>query len=74
MAELVGDRYRILSDSRQRVAKGYGVFNLLDDGLAAPAVFVIDPAGTVRYSYIGQNINDRPTVADLLAAVAAAQP
>lgn len=52
--------YPILADPDHRVADAYRVYNLLGDSVATPAVFVINPQGEILWSYIGQNINDRP--------------
>jgi peroxiredoxin Q/BCP len=52
--------YPILADSDHRVADAYGVYNLLGDSVATPAVFIIDKSGQIAWSYIGQNISDRP--------------
>lgn len=55
-----GATYPILADPDHQVADAYGVYNLLGDRVATPAVFVINPQGRIVWSYIGQNINDRP--------------
>ncbi len=52
--------YPILADPDHRVADAYGVYNRLGDGLAAPAVFIINKSGQIAWSYIGQNVGDRP--------------
>lgn len=52
--------YQILADPDHRVADAYGVYNRLGDGLAAPAVFIINKSGQIAWSYIGQNVGDRP--------------
>jgi peroxiredoxin len=52
--------YPVLADPGHQVADAYGVYNLLNDGVAAPAVFVIDANGRVVWSYIAKDINDRP--------------
>ena len=62
-----GATYPILTDSDRRVAEAYGVFNLLGDGVAAPAVFIIDKSGQIVWSHIGQNIADRPDNQTILA-------
>lgn len=60
MAQIAGVSFPILADPNHHVAEAYGVFNLLGDGVATPAVFIIDKSGQLVWSYIGQNINDRP--------------
>ncbi|MCK6625358.1 MAG: peroxiredoxin family protein [Anaerolineae bacterium] len=52
--------YPVLADPDHQVADAYGVYNLLGDGVATPAVFVINKSGQIAWSYIGQNISDRP--------------
>lgn len=59
-AAMSGATYPILADPEHRAADAYGVYNRLGDGLATPAVFIIDPSGRIVWSYIGQNANDRP--------------
>ena len=59
--------YPMLADPDHRVAEMYGVYNLLGDNLAAPAVFVIDTDGQIIWSHIGQEIGDRPAAVDILA-------
>jgi len=52
--------YPVLADFDHSVADAYNVYNTLGDGVATPAVFIIDKAGHIVWSYIGQNISDRP--------------
>ncbi len=61
----IGAPFPMLADPDHRVAKMYGVYNLLGDGLAAPAIFVLKD-GVIRWSYVGQNPADRPPVAEIL--------
>ena len=61
MASRANTSYPILADPDHRIAEAYGVFNILNDGVAAPSVFVINKAGQIVWNYIGKNINDRPT-------------
>lgn len=62
----IGAPFPLLADPDHRVAEMYGVYNLLGDGLAAPAIFVLKD-GRIRWSYVGQNPTDRPSVAEILA-------
>lgn len=55
-----GVTYPILADANHQVAEAYGVYNLLGDGVATPSVFIIDESGQMVWSYIGQNVSDRP--------------
>ena len=66
MEVMAGAEFPILADTSEDVSKSYGVFNLLGDGVAAPATFVIQPDGGVVWGYVGINIGDRvPTQAIL---------
>jgi len=51
-ADEYGFKFTLLSDFHPKgeVAKQYGV--LRDDGVAERALFIIDPEGIVRYSYV----------------------
>ena len=62
-----GVTYFVLADSDHRVAEAYGVYNLLNDQVATPAVFIINPNGQISWSYIGSGVNDRPSVETILA-------
>ena len=61
MVNLHGLSYPILMDPSGSVAQRYSVFDLLGDGLAAPAVFIIDKRGLLRWQYVSQGATDRPT-------------
>ena len=66
MEVMAGAEFPILADTNENVSKSYGVFNLLGDGVAAPATFVILPDGGVVWGYVGVDIGDRvPTLAIL---------
>lgn len=58
--------FPILADPDHAVAEAYGVYNLLGDGIATPAVFIVDTAGQIVWSYVGQNAGDRPGVQTIL--------
>ena len=66
MAEHAGAEFPVLSDAGQTVARAYGVFDLLGDGLSAPAVFILDGELGVLGGYVGQDINDRVTADSIL--------
>ena len=59
--------YPMFGDPDHAVASAYDVYDILGDRLAVPAVFVIDSDGHIVWSYIGQDSQDRPTAADILA-------
>ena len=46
MADYAQAAFPILADEGAAVTKNYGVYNLLDDGVAAPATFIIRSDGT----------------------------
>jgi peroxiredoxin Q/BCP len=66
MAQATGANFPILANENHSVADNYGVYNLLGDGVAAPAVFVIDRSGQIVWSHVGQDINDRPSAQTIL--------
>ena len=61
-----GATYPLLADPAHEVATAYGVYSLLGDGLAAPAVFVIETDGRIVWSHVGQHSGDRPSVQAVL--------
>jgi peroxiredoxin len=69
MVELTGAEFAILSDEDAAVARDYGVYNLLNDSLAAPSVFIITPGGHIEWRYVGENVSDRPAPDEILAQV-----
>jgi len=64
--QTAGVSYPMLADPAHRVAEAYGVYNLMGDGLAAPAVFVIDTDGRIAWSYVGQQPGDLPSIQMIL--------
>ncbi len=69
MADLVGAEYPIVSDPGGEVARQYGVFNLLGDGVATPSTFIVGKDGRIAWQYVGQDIADRPSSEALLLRV-----
>lgn len=67
MDEAVQADFPILADADHAVADAFGVFNLLGDSVAAPAVFVIDSQGRIVWSHVGKDIGDRPSPVEILA-------
>ena len=53
-----GISYPVLADSKHRVSEAYGVYNLLSDNLAAPAVFIIDTDGRIVWAQVSQYSRD----------------
>jgi peroxiredoxin len=56
----------MLADSAHQVAEAYGVYDLLGDGLAAPAAFVIDVDGRIVWSQVSEDASDWPAARAIL--------
>ena len=69
MTLLAGARFPVLADPDGATARNYGVFNLLGDGVATPATFVIKGSGSIGWRQVGGDIGDRAMIADILAAL-----
>ena len=69
MVELTGAEFAILSDKGAEVAKDYGVYNLLNDGVATPSAVIVSPEGDIKWQYVGESISDRPTPDAILAQI-----
>ena len=69
MEETALAEFPILADTNAHVAQSYRVFNLLNDGVAAPATFIIRPDGGVIWAYVGADIGDRPPTDALLEII-----
>lgn len=63
--------FPVLYDSQTKVAREWGVFNLLGDGVSAPATYVFNADGELVAYRIGQTISDRPSVVQVMSALAA---
>lgn len=72
MRTKVGATFELYADPDLGAIKA---FNVLDEGngIASPAVFIVDQSGTVHYSYIGENAADRVLINVLLAELAKVQ-
>jgi peroxiredoxin Q/BCP len=69
--EETGLPFDVLIDQRQDVVRAYGVwhrFGFLYRSVARPAAFLIDPDGSIRASWIGENQTQFPTADEILAA------
>ena len=70
--EETGLPYDILIDETREVAKSYGVWHAwgLDAyNIARPAVFLIDHAGMIRYSFIGKRQDQYPSPDEIMRAI-----
>ena len=66
VAQVTGAAFPLLADPDHKVADAYHVYNLLGDGIATPAVFIIDKQGSIVWSYIAKDASDRPTSQTIL--------
>jgi peroxiredoxin len=69
MAQLVGAEFPILADPEGEAVRAYNIYNLLGDGVSAPATFLIGKDGTVLWSYVGNNAADRPPTPQVLQRI-----
>ena len=69
MILLTGARFPVLADPDGAAARSYGVFNLLGDGVATPATFVVKKDWSVGWRQVGGDIGDRAMVSDILDAL-----
>ena len=73
MKDAYGLEFPVLYDTDTSVATEYGLYDLLGDGVSAPATFIIKTDGTIESALIGTSINERPTpdsILDVLASLA----
>ena len=59
-------KYPVLYDTNTVVARSWNVFDLLGDGVSAPATFVFAPEGHLVAGHIGRHAGDRPDADDIL--------
>ena len=70
--EETGLPFNILIDESRDVLRAYGVWHpegLLSWNIARPALFLIDPTGAIRYSFIADRQDEFPTHEEILAAL-----
>jgi peroxiredoxin len=63
----IGVYYPVLADPDHQVSESYGVYNLLGDGVAAPAVFIIDSDGQIVWRSVSGNAQDRASAETILS-------
>ena len=64
--------FEVLIDGTREVVKAYGVWHRigLDAwNIARPALFLIDPGGSIRYSFIGDTQEEFPSHEEILRAL-----
>jgi len=62
-------KFLLVSDVQRRVIRQFGVLHPTE-GMARPAVFIIDKKGVVRFLYVGRDYTDRPPIESILQALA----
>ena len=66
--EAIGLEFQVLSDPDANVVDAYGVWNLFQNELPAPATFIIDKQGNIRWEYIGStSATDRADNDEIIA-------
>ena len=62
-----GSTFPVLYTTKSdKIPTAYDVYDLHNDGVAAPSVFIIDKNGNIAYKYVGADIADRPDSAVIL--------
>ena len=56
----------LYTNNDSAVPRAYDVYNRLNDGLATPAVFIIDTAGRIVWQDIGRHKTDRVSGRDVI--------
>ena len=68
MVEKLDLPFALLSDARGDLARRCGLWND-DEGVAVPAIVVVDRGGVIRYLYAGHDFADRPGDDEVLGAL-----
>lgn len=74
VVERLGLEFPIAYDPEATVVSDYGVYNLLHDRLATASTFLIDKEGNIRWKYVGEHIDDRPSAKQVIEELRALQP
>ena len=67
MIDEVSASFEIISDSTYTISQQWEVFNILGDGVAAPAAFIIGNNNSILWAHRGSSPSDRPPTDFLLA-------
>ena len=70
--EETGLPFDVLVDESREVSQAYGVWHRigLDAwNIARPALFLIDPDGSIRYSFVGESQEEFPAHEEILKAL-----
>ncbi len=68
MVEKLDLHFSLLSDAKGDLAKRCGLWNA-EEGVAVPAIVVVDREGVIRYLYAGHDFADRPGDDEVLGAL-----
>lgn len=68
VSEAIEAKFPILLDPQAKFTKAFDVFHP-DEKLARPSVFLVGADRKIRYSYVGQGIQDRPPITTVLEVV-----
>ncbi len=66
--------FNILIDESREVSKAYGVWQRIGIdawNIARPALFLIEPTGTIRYSFVGARQDEFPAHEEILKEMGA---
>ena len=66
MAEHTRASFPVLSDADHLVTGSYGLFDLLDDGVSAPATLILNRDSELIGSQVGSSVSDRASAASIL--------
>jgi peroxiredoxin len=64
-SETIQNKFPILLDPQGKAIKAYGVYNPAEN-LSRPSLFLIGPDKKILYRYVGQAIQDRPPLAQVM--------
>lgn len=67
MIDEVSASFEIISDATYTISQQWEVFNILGDGVAAPAAFIIGKNNSILWAHRGSSPSDRPPTDFLLA-------
>lgn len=67
IVEAHGLEFPVAYDTTIATIRAWEVFNLLGDGVSAPATYVFDSSGNLMAYRIGDNIADRPGANEVLS-------
>jgi methyl-accepting chemotaxis protein len=70
--EDTGLPFNVLVDDTREVIKAYGVWHRVGIdawNIARPALFLIDPGGTIRYAYVSRHQDEFPSQEEISTAI-----